>query len=785
MVRRISTIIRAGVLVILLAVPLIYWSRMQNSFGLPKQVFFQVAVAALLLLFGAELLLDPRRLAARSTPADLPILVFLAWFSLSSVFSMDRAESMRELVYTASLAGIFFLVTRNIETRGQTLALLGAVIAMGVVESAYGIAQRLGTKLLYEARVKEAIPSYDISAWRWDILGTFGNPNHLASYLAFVSPLLLGCIAFLTARPFLAARETGVDAQACPPSSGSGGRPLGLVGAALAVVSAFAGLIIVLACLVLTGARGSWLAAAAGLLLPLAWGLKRGRRSVLALAACVALILVLALAAVCILHPSTAAELAARITGSFTDSTGSMSYRMLGWRISLRMIAERPFLGSGPGTFKILFLPTLAGYLAGRDPLAYYFINEKMNEAHNEFLQTAVETGLPGLVLLLCMLACIFRGLARRLRGAEPADGFLIAGGAAALAAVLIDAIASIPFHVVPTRVAFWAVAGALLARRPAPSSAPAPAAGPRAPAPAWSWAVAAYLAVFSAVSISQSWRELLTDYRFKMATTLNYMHRLPEAVPWFRKALAVSPSSGQLKFYCGSTLVQLGRYVEGAALLEESKRNFQDIYLYKNLGIAYERLGRLDEAVAQYAQWREMGIASHEANNLIGIARTRQGRTRDAEETFKETLRVRPWDLTAFASLAALYIDSGRYDEAIATLKPDPLWKTPDAYALYGVALLKAGRLDEARAKFLQTLELNPHSVKAHNNLAALYYMQDDFSGAIREWEEVLKIEPGNAIAQKNVETARKKSAEKSAAGAAGRSRWPFLSAGKTSGPR
>lgn len=90
----------------------------------------------------------------------------------------------------------------------------------------------------------------------------------------------------------------------------------------------------------------------------------------------------------------------------------------------------------------------------------------------------------------------------------------------------------------------------------------------------------------------------------------------------------------------------------------------------------------------------------------------------------------MRPWDLPAYSNLAAILIDAGRYDEAVAVLNPDPLWKTPDAYAVYGVALLKAGRLEEARRKFLRTLELDPRSVKARNNLGALRYMQGDLEG-------------------------------------------------------
>ena len=54
MARRIGMLIRAGVLVVLAAVPLIYSGRFHNSFGVPKQAFFQAAVAVLLLLFGGK-----------------------------------------------------------------------------------------------------------------------------------------------------------------------------------------------------------------------------------------------------------------------------------------------------------------------------------------------------------------------------------------------------------------------------------------------------------------------------------------------------------------------------------------------------------------------------------------------------------------------------------------------------------------------------------------------------------------------------------------------------------
>ncbi len=431
------------------------------------------------------------------------------------------------------------------------------------------------------------------------------------------------------------------------------------------------------------------------------------------------------LAAVCLLQPRIKTELAARVTGSFSDSTGSMDYRMLGWKVAGRMIAARPLLGSGPGTFKIL-LPTLADLLADRDPLSYWFLKEKMNEAHNEFLQAAVDAGIPGLLLFLWALAAVFRGILQRARAAGFHDGFFIASAAAGLAAVLVDAFSSIPFHVVPTRVAFWAIAAGLLAWPPPP---PALDSRPgRGRCRRWS---GPWRRIWPSSPRCRRSRRSVPDLRLPVQDGHDAQLYAADAggarlVP---QGADADPSVGT-----GQVLLRLdarapGPQRRGAAFLEKSTRNFQDIYLYKNLGIACERMGRIDDdrpvpAVAGDGDRRARGQQPHRPRAAsAGKPRGGGGVQGDAAgapvgspgvlEPRRHSDRRR-----------ALRRGGGGF------LNPDPLWKTPDAYAVYGVALLKAGRLEEARAEFLRTLELDPRSVKARNSLGALRYMQGDLEG-------------------------------------------------------
>ena len=60
----------------------------------------------------------------------------------------------------------------------------------------------------------------------------------------------------------------------------------------------------------------------------------------------------------------------------------------------------------------------------------------------------------------------------------------------------------------------------------------------------------------------------------------------------------------------------------------------------------------------------------------------------------------------------------------------------------------------------YREAINLQPRNFFAHNNLGVLYDKKGLYDAAIREFETVLAIEPGNSMALKNLETARKNQA-------------------------
>ena len=71
---------------------------------------------------------------------------------------------------------------------------------------------------------------------------------------------------------------------------------------------------------------------------------------------------------------------------------------------SLKMVAQRPFLGWGLGTFPVVY-PSFRSF----------YTNFFVNEAHNDYIQMAVETGVTGFVIVCGFVALFYRAGLRRI----------------------------------------------------------------------------------------------------------------------------------------------------------------------------------------------------------------------------------------------------------------------------------------------------------------------------------------------------------------------------------
>ncbi|MCG3198064.1 MAG: hypothetical protein GHCLOJNM_02558 [bacterium] len=318
-------------------------------------------------------------------------------------------------------------------TQSRSLLALAVLLGLGL-ETGIVVTEMVGNRLgislnpvaawseidLMDQRVKEAV------------YGTIGNPNFVAGYLA---------IAFFPALGWTLGRR------------GPFRKILGLTVLGAVMVS-----------IVATRSKGGFLALAAGALhfllcLRLTGGQRGGtNRSAAWMRPLVAGALVLALVLAGwlfadVLSPSEEGPYLGRWLETLSLKGDSIAVRALLWVSGFRLWEANPWLGIGPGEFKIRFLGVLRGMVEGPDSDLFAgrvarLHSLRANHLHNEFLQALVEWGVLGFLGILLFLVCaqvrafglIHTGACRRDRLIRL--GFL-SGWWSALGGSLFD----LPFH--------------------------------------------------------------------------------------------------------------------------------------------------------------------------------------------------------------------------------------------------------------------------------------------------------------------------------------------------
>jgi tetratricopeptide (TPR) repeat protein len=136
-------------------------------------------------------------------------------------------------------------------------------------------------------------------------------------------------------------------------------------------------------------------------------------------------------------------------------------------------------------------------------------------------------------------------------------------------------------------------------------------------------------------------------------------------------------------------------------------------------LGFGQElyRLGRLEEAAAQFERYIEMRRESAAGYANLGQVRLQQRQTNAAAVAYREAYRLDPQDDNALLGL--------------------------------GVALYESGQFAAAREAFEALLILLPGSYAATVNLGALCERQGDLRCASERYEQATRIDPRDTVAR------------------------------------
>lgn len=366
---------------------------------------------ALLSLFYTSLF-SARLTVGKTGPIGVIVLSYLVLHVLAAAFSSFPANSLIELqllvVYTLA-----FFASKYAFQNPQRLPhyLIAACLAMGL-SSLYAFAQKAGF---------DPFPWADRTAEEYlELPATFGNGNLAAHMLAL-------CVVFAI---YLGTEHRHRWAYVLLP--------------------------VYFLHLYWTRQRGAWIAFGGTLALLgifLFWGKKAtspNRRIAFTLLSWAAL----GIAAVLLV-----AVLCRLLTKIPFPLDYALMLRYSGFASGAEMIWQKPFLGWGAGNYP-LFNPL---YWTEYEQ-EYFAVKNSMNyHVHNEWLQSAIDAGIPaaGLFLLL-FFSGIGMGLLTASRSAEPQRRKLALLIAASLCTVLLDGMTGFNLHVVPVGLSVFVLLGAL-----------------------------------------------------------------------------------------------------------------------------------------------------------------------------------------------------------------------------------------------------------------------------------------------------------------------------------
>ncbi len=384
-------------------------------------------------------------------PFLAPLFIYGAWQTLSFLCFSYKLEAAEEFIRLLMYGGISVLVACEFTIK-DVRTVTKYLLITAWISFIYGLVQA----------VAKWIPSVDFLPWHGFFAGrvfsTHANPNFFGAFIVVVSAII--GIEFVRTR-----------------------HKKWLALLALGLVNLF-----------FTESKGAWLAYG-GMAVYVAFVYTNG---IAPIKKHLAKINVIAVA--CLLVACGAAGIYS------AKRFQSVSFRAYTWLSAFEMVKDSPLLGTGPGSFKIV-------YPAYRRPQIFYLENAHNNEtqhAENEYLEQAATAGVIGLALFLWIFVFLFTCAYKNMRAVqqektasddERERSLYLLGYSAALAGLLLHAFVDISLHFASSGLLLAVCIGVILALCMPKSTYDLPLATPaRSPRALWVGRGLVYLAVLAAL---------------------------------------------------------------------------------------------------------------------------------------------------------------------------------------------------------------------------------------------------------------------------------------------
>ncbi len=166
---------------------------------------------------------------------------------------------------------------------------------------------------------------------------------------------------------------------------------------------------------------------------------------------------------------------------------------------------------------------------------------------------------------------------------------------------------------------------------------------------------------------------------------------------------------------------------------------------IHNNLGLAYDRIGKYEEAVRELKEALRLNPDYIEVHNNLGVTYDRMGMPDEAVNELKEALELNPNYTEAHSNLGNIYAFQKRNEDAIKEFK-EALRINPDyapAHNNLGNAYSEVRRFEDALWEFQEALRLDPEFPEAYHGMGLAYYAQNSFDRAAQAMMRAVCLSP------------------------------------------
>jgi type IV pilus assembly protein PilF len=183
------------------------------------------------------------------------------------------------------------------------------------------------------------------------------------------------------------------------------------------------------------------------------------------------------------------------------------------------------------------------------------------------------------------------------------------------------------------------------------------------------------------------------------------------------------------------------------------TEKEIQSSEIHYNLGVQAQQAGNIQEALSEFQRAIELDPDNADARNALGILlHLSFRRPAEAVEHYQRAIKVRPSFSEARTNLANVYLDQGRYDEAIKLYEQalnDMLYPTPFiAQGNLGWAYYKKGDTQKALENIKAAVTLNPNFCLGFKNLGIIHDQTGNTEEACRQYGRYREVCPDEADA-------------------------------------